>query len=143
MFDLADRRLVWIPVLWDILKPSETDGEVSVSHGVSIEIEVDIKDRDELVEIASEMLGLGSSAKDEDELKDLNTVEIAARGRELETQQFLKLVSNWRKFYLSGKPVEFTPENVKKLLAVPGFLAAFQTAYFKACSGKVETRKGN
>lgn len=141
MFDLTDRPLVWVPVKWPVLRPSEKEGETAVEHEVSIEIEVEIKDRDELVELTSEMFGLDSSK--EKELEGLSPEQIVERSRALEVTQFMTLVRDWRKFKAAGKPVEFTAENVRKLLSVPGFLTAFQTAYFNACAGKVETRKGN
>ncbi len=141
MFDLTDRPLVCVPVKWQVLRPSEKEGETAVEHEVSIEIEVEIKDRDELVELTSEMFGL--SAEKAKEIEDLPPEEIVERSRKLEVEQFMSIVRNWRKFKAGGKPVDFTPENVRKLLSVPGFLTAFQTAYFNACAGKVETRKGN
>ena len=141
MFDLTDRPLVWVPVKWQVLRPNEIEGETAVEHEVSIDIEVEVKDRDELVELASEMFGLdGAKAK---EVEDLEPQAIIERSRALEVTQFMSIVRDWRKFKAGGKPVEFNADNVRKLLAVPGFLNAFQTAYFNACAGKLETRKGN
>ena len=138
MFDVADRPLVWIPVKWGMLKPSEEAGAVAVEHEVSVDLEVEIKDRDELVELTSEMFGV----EDEEANDKLNAAELAKKARDKEVSQFMSLVRNWRKFKNGGKDAEFTPENARKLLAVPGFLNGFQKAYFDACAGKAETRKG-
>lgn len=141
MFDLAERPLVWIPVKWGMLKPSEETDKTAVEHEVSIEIEVEVKDRDELIALTGEMFGLSGSDKPDDSKK--TQAEIIAEARNKEIEQFLALVNNWRKFNDGGKPVKFDAENVKRLLAVPGFLTGFQTAYLNACAGKSETREGN
>lgn len=138
MFDLADRALVWIPVKWGILKPSDKPDGIAVEHEVSIEIEVEIKDRDELVALTSEMFGNDGLESD-----NLTVEQIAAKSREKELSQFMSIVQSWRKFKNGGKEVEFSIDNARKLLAVPGFLNGFQQAYFSACAGKIETRKGN
>ena len=138
MFDLADRALVWIPVKWGMLKPSDKPDGIAVEHEVSIELEVEVKDRDELVALTAEMFG-----SDVDESDDMTPEQIAAKSRVKALSQFMSIVQSWRKFKNGGKEVEFTADNARKLLAVPGFLNGFQQAYFNACAGKIETRKGN
>lgn len=142
MFDLAERPLVWITVKWSMLKPHEDETLPAVEHEVSLELEVEVKDRDELITLAEDIFGLAEtkSAIKDDKRPPL---EIISEKRDAEVKQFLGLVSNWRKFKEGGKPVDFTPENVKRLLAVAGFTNGFQTAYFLACAGKAETREGN
>ena len=143
MFDLAERPLVWIAVKWSILKPSEEADKTAVEHEVSVELEVEVKDRDELIVIAGDMFGL-TEGEEKPKVADKRTpLELAAAAREKEVDQFLLIVSNWRKLADGGKPVAFDRANVKRILAIPGFTNGFQTAYFLACAGKTEAREGN
>jgi hypothetical protein len=141
MFDLADRPLVWIPVKWTVLRPGEGDKEEAVETEVSIKIEVELKDRDDIAELSVKMFGLDPEEKPEasiaDQLKD------AKKGREKEVELFMQLVTNWKGVKKSGVDVDFNAENVRAMLGVPGFWGAFQSAYMSACVGKRETRKGN
>lgn len=140
MFDLSDRPLVFIPVKWTVLRPGEEkDGVEGLAKEleVAIEVEVEIKDRDELISLFDDKFG--------DDL-DTEGAEVDGErltGRELEVKRFLAVVKRWRKVVEKGKPLELNEANARKMLLVPGFLSAFETAYLSACAGKADIRKGN
>lgn len=140
MFDLADRPLVFIPVKWTVLKPGETkDGEegLAVEQEAVVEVEVEIKDRTELLALFEDTFG---------ETEGVEGAEVDGTrltGRELEVKRFMAVVKRWRKVVNGSKPLELNEENARKLLAVPGFASAFETSYLAACAGKADIRKGN
>lgn len=137
MFDLSDRPLVFIPVKWTVLRPGEGDDALAVETEAAIEIEVEIKDRDELLAMFDDKFGSEPGAEGaEIEGKRLT-------GRDLEAKRFLAIVKRWRKVMNGGRPLELNEENVRKLLALPGFASAFEMAYLAACAGKADIRKGN
>lgn len=120
-FDLLESPLLWIPVVWPTLIPGENDGIAVVSES-RIDVLVEVVDREELQRIFFPEEG-------EPEISDLDG--------------FKRIARDWRKLVAGTSPVPFTDENMKKLLAVPSFPSAMQTAYLKACNGKVEVREGN
>lgn len=137
MFDLADRPLVFIPVKWAVLKPGEGEDAIAVESEAVIEVEVELKDRDELLTLFDDKFGEVSG-------EDGAVVEgKRLTGRELEVKRIMAIVRRWRKVMNGNKPLEFNEENLRKLLAVPGFATAFENAYLAACAGRVEIRKGN
>lgn len=128
MFDLADKPVVWIPVTWDVLFQPDGDGEVAKTKQQSIDLLVEIVDRQELRKLFSGM------RPDDDTTVYPDIPEI---------ERFTRIVSDWRKVVSNKKPLPFNPENAEKLLNVAGFNTAFVTAYMMALSGAVETREGN
>lgn len=149
MFDLADRSLVWIPIKWTVLRPPESgEGEdpLAAEVEVSIEVEVELLDRDELVKFFGDELGIEreDGEKREGDLEENAPADATPpTRRELEVRRFSRLVKNWRKFKNRGESVPFNAENVAKLLAVPGVVSAFEAAYLAACAGKADIRRGN
>lgn len=138
MFDLSDRPLVLIPVKWAVLRPGRGKGATAVPQDITIKVEVELKDRDELVELFPEYLDGGWPIV-EDEAPE----ETRARTLNLEVDRFMKLVQSWSGVVDNGSPVEISPEVVAAMMKRPGFSQAFDKAYFAACAGKLETRKGN
>lgn len=137
MFDLSDRPLVFIPVKWTVLRPGEGDEALAVETEAVIEVEVDIKDRDELLAMFDDRFGTEPGV----EGAEIDGKRLT--GRDLEVARFLAVVKRWRKVLAGGRPLELNAENVRKMLALPGFSSAFETAYLAACAGKADIRKGN
>lgn len=130
MFDLSDRPSVFIPVKWSVLRPNEDPEKNAVEQEVEIDVEVEILDRDELVELFNLRAEGGDGEAGDDK-----------RARELKA--FMRVVSDIRKLKDGGKTVKFDEAVARKLLALPGFLTAFEAAYFNACAGKLEIRRKN
>jgi hypothetical protein len=156
MFDLADRPLVWIPVKWSVLRPGARPKAVAIESEVSIEVEVEILDRDELVELFSGYFSdetVAAVKSDEEpaadpaeEPDDAAAEELPApepSERELEVKRFLRVVKSWRKVKEGGRDLDLNEENARKMLRVPGFASAFEGRYLAACAGKADIRRGN
>lgn len=127
MFDLAEKRLAWIPIKWNGLRP----GPDGVAEPCDFEIQVlaEILDADDL------LATFGTPSDDHDE-KQKALVEQAQKLTNLE--RFKRVVSDWRNIIIHGKPAEFTDENIEKLLAKAMFGVGFDTSYLKAWSGHPE-----
>lgn len=136
MFDIADRPLVFIPIKWTVLRPGEGDDANAVEVDAIVEVEVEVKDRDELLILFDDYFG-------EPENGEVKIDEQRLSGRALELKRFMALVSRWRKVVAGGKPLELNEDNARKMLLVPGFATAFEASYLAACAGKSEIRKGN
>ncbi len=130
MFDLLDRPLHWIPVKWPILKPPVEEGDISTPGEAEVELQVEIVDR-------AEVMALFPNFFADDE------VDKVKPDPERELEIFNRLVRDWRKIKSSGKVVEMNDANVKLLLSVPMFGAAFANAYLTAIGGSVAIREGN
>lgn len=137
MFDLSDRPLVFIPIKWAVLRPGEGDDALAVETEATIDVEVEIKDRDELLALFEDTFGT------EPGVEGAKVGAERLTGRDLEAKRFLAIVKRWRKVMNGGKPLELNEENVRKMLALPGFASAFENAYLAACAGKADIRKGN
>lgn len=135
MFDLSDRPLVWIPVKWSVLRPGEGEDALAVEAEAKVELEIEILDREELVKLFAEEVGAEGEEPEVDGEK--------LKGRDLELARFMKVVRDWRKVADRGEALQFNSENARRMLGIPGFTAAFETAFLAACVGKVEIRKGN
>lgn len=123
MFDLTDAARLWIPVKWPGLVPGPDDGlAVEVEH--EIEVEVEIVDREEFLALFPPIPEKPLTA--DDELKI-----------------FQRLVSDWRKFKIKGKPAKFDETNIRLLCKQPMFPTGFELAYMKAWQGKGEAREKN
>lgn len=125
MFDLTDRPLHWITVKWPGLAQDE-GGESLLSSPTEHEIElrVELVDRD----VAKDLF---PNVFDED------------RPQPEEVTVFKRTVKDWRKIVSGGRPVKFTEANIKRLLEVPMFGAAYVAAYIQALGGRVEIREKN
>lgn len=143
MFDLADRPLVWIPVKWTVLRPGEGDHKDAIETEVSIKIEVELKDRDDVAEISVKLFGLDVEDDDKPQPSIADQLKDAKKGRDKEVALFLEIVRDWQGVKKDGVEQPFSAENVRLMLGIPGFWGAFQSAYMSACVGKLETRKGN
>lgn len=119
MFDLSEKRLVWIPLRWNGLK-ANGDG---LAENTEFEIEA-------LVELV-----------DHERLRELFPADT---GSELsDAEKFTALVSDWRGVRDGNNPVPFTEANVARLLLVPMFGSGFESSYIKAWTGQVEIREKN
>lgn len=121
MFDLTDRPKVWIEVRWPGLAPNAIDGKAETVEHV-VEVEVEFIDRDEMLSLFTAD-GNGILRTSPDAMQ--------------------RVCTGWRKLLDKGKPLDFNPENMRRMLNFPGFDAAFSLAYLAAWSGKTETREGN
>lgn len=127
MFDLLQRNLVWIPVKWPGLKPSEIEGETAVEVEHSISLQVEILGRTEF----AAWIAPPPPAKN------------AAAQSDRELQQFKTVVQDWRGVVDGAKSLPFADENICRLLQVPNFNTGFGDAYYKAWQGQAETRESN
>lgn len=150
MFDLSDRPLVWIPITWKVLRPPERkakdkgDEGVAVEVDVTIDVNIEILDREELTKLFGDDIGMEREEGEHrlgDDPEDGDTPALTRR--QLETARFMRVVKGWRKFNNQGAPVPFSDENATKLLAVPGFISAFETSYLAACAGRADIRRKN
>lgn len=150
MFDLSDRPLVWIPIKWTVLRPPERkpsdkrDEGVAVETEVTIDVHVEIFDREQLTELLGDDFSLisGEAMPTEDGV-EVDPEAEPLTTRQIEARRFMKIVSGWRKFKDKGNLVPFDEEHVIKLLKVPGFISAFEAAYMAACAGKSDIRRKN
>lgn len=137
MFDLSDRPLVWLPIKWTVVRPGEGEDALAVEVEAAVEVEVELKTRDELLAMFEEKFS------DEEGVESAEVGGERLKGRELEAKRFETVVKRWRKVVDGGKPLELNKDNIRRMLGVPGFASAFETAYLAACAGKVDIRRGN
>jgi hypothetical protein len=143
MFDLSDRPLVWIPIKWTALKrPDDDPAGLAIEAEFTFDCEVEVLDRDELVKLFGDDLGLEREAG-EARAGDQAGDNPPPTKRELEVARFLKVVKAWRKVKDGGRDLELNAENVGRVLARPAVVSAFETAYLAACAGKADIRRGN
>lgn len=124
MFDLLDRPLHWIPVGWNSLVPPKRGEGLSIAGKHEIELRVELVDREEAVKMFPSLFG---GEGEEHEGFDI----------------FRRVVKEWRKIKANGQAVPLTDENIKLLMGVPCFEAAFKVAYVTALAGQSEVREGN
>lgn len=124
MFDLLDRPLHWIPVKWNALVAAKKASDLSVPGSHEIELRVELVDREEAIRMFPSIFGEGGEEQP---------------GLEV----FKRAVKEWRKIKANGQVVPMTDENIKLLLGVPCFEAAFKVAYVTALAGQSEVREGN
>jgi hypothetical protein len=125
MFDLLDRPLHWIPVKWAALVPAKKCSDLSVQGHHEIELRVELIDREEAT-------GMFPALFDKDDEPVMDGFGV-----------FKRVVKDWRKIKANGQAVPLTDENIKLLLNVPCFEAAFAVAYVTALAGQAEVREGN
>lgn len=142
MFDLSAKPVVWIPIYWPGLAPSDQDGEVAKMVEHRIDVQVEILDRDELGETFVFI------TNDEGQLVDSEgKVKIDGDGKPRtppnDYEAFKRVARDWRKVVSGGVSVPFTDENIRAILKLPAFPQAFGAAYLNAIAGKVEIREKN
>jgi len=128
-FDLLDAPLVYIPVKFPGLAVGDGGEAVAIEH--EVEIQIELLDRDELVDW---MQKANTSAT-------ANVTEQRKSGEEIEV--FKRVAKGWRGIVVNGKVAPFTDKNLDALLRKPSFVERFATAYLEAWNGKVATREGN
>lgn len=135
MFDLAEKRIAWIPIVWKgVRQPADPD---ALAEPCDFEIQVlaEIVSRERLQEIFE-------GADEEDDTDEVKARR--AKARELsEIDRFKTLVSNWRNLRLGGQPAEFNDQNIQALLGFPNFAWGFTTSYLKAWGGQIELAQKN
>lgn len=122
MFDLADKRLVWIPVRWPGVIPGKKDGEPAQSTTHEIECQCELVDRDRLSEIFT---------------------PTPEQTKMSEAERFLCLVHDWRGVKMGKTSAPMTAENVALMLKVPMFADGFNKSYMAAWTGQLELREKN
>lgn len=124
MFDLAQKRLVWIPVSWPGVKPGADEGAVAENTTHVIECQVELVDAGELA-------------------------KLFPKGERFEAtspkvfEAFKALVHNWRGVNLGTKSAPMTDEHIQAMLRVPMFAGGFESSYVDAWTGQIETREKN
>jgi hypothetical protein len=128
MFDLADKRLVWIPVKWPGVKAN--DEGIAEPHTHQIECQVELVDQERLNEIFHRK----DEAEGEDEPEAREAAEIV---------KFRGLVHDWRGVKLGTQSAPMTDENIALILKVPMFATGFENSYIDAWTGQLEAREKN
>jgi hypothetical protein len=134
MFDLAEKRLVWIPIVWKGLVQKDPK---ALAEPVEFQIEVltEIVGNERLQEI------FGGNIEDDDTDEE--------KARKLHGQQmtnlarFKALVSDWRHVRSGGQEVSFEDQYIDMLLKKPNFALGFDTSYLRAYSGQIELAEKN
>lgn len=136
MFDLLDRPLHWIGVKWPALVTQKKDKRAEPGEH-EIELRVQLIDREEVIWRFPSLFPL-------DDVESEMRKGVEARGPSPSAfDTFKSLVSDWRKLKADGRKPELNDANIKLLLAVPMFEAAFAIAYLSAVGGRVQAREGN
>lgn len=134
MFDLAEKRLVWIPIVWKGLRQPSPDALAEPCE-FEIQVLVEIVEREQIQEF------FGGAIEDDDPPEVRERKE---RGNKLtEVQRFRALVSDWRNLRLGGEPAEFNDQNIAALLRRPNFALGFDTSYLRAWGGQIELAEKN
>jgi hypothetical protein len=116
-YDIAEKRLVWIPVRWPGVQAP--DGNGALAENVTHEIECQV----ELV--------------DEEEVK-------AVFGGDLsDLEKFKRVVHDWRGVRMDRTSAPMTDGNISRILAVPMFKKGLEVSYLEAWSGQLRTREKN
>ena len=134
MFDLAAKRLVWIPIVWKGLVQRSPD---ALAEPTEFEIQVlaELLTREEMQAI------FGGEVSDEDSPEERDRKEAGAKLTSLD--RFKKLVSDWRNIKMGGTDAAFTDENIGKLITLPNFALGFDTSYLTAWSGQIALAEKN
>jgi hypothetical protein len=123
MFDIAEKRLAWIPVTWKGVQSKGEEPAEQVEHSVEVQAEI----------VDKETLRKYFPGEDGEE-SEVPTTEV---------ERFKRLVHGWRGIVNQGRALEFTDANIARLVAVPMFGQAFEIAYIKAWAGQSEIREKN
>lgn len=120
MFDLADARLVWIPIRWKGVKEGEGGQAENCEH--EIECQVELVNTERMKEIFT-------PTEDQEQLSEI--------------EKFKALTRDWKGVKMQGQSAPMTDENIKLILTVPMFAAGFEKSYLDAWTGALETREKN
>jgi hypothetical protein len=138
MFDLADKRLAWMPVKWPgFVSRGDEPGEV-VDYEAVFQVE--------LVDIDRFQFLFMNPINDDGEKHAWATDEAFEAWKKGEVDDKFRgreLVNNWRGIASGGTSVAYTPDNMNRLMGKPNFAVAFFTEYTKAYRAIKETRSGN
>ncbi len=125
MFDIAAKRLAWIPVRWPGVTTEGDD--IALNTEFEIECQVEIVSTDRLREIFGQPKGKGQPKREPMD----------------EAAAFRALCLNWRGVEDNGVSVPMTDESVARMLTVPMFSVGFAQCYQDAWAGQLETRAKN
>jgi len=126
MFDLLSRPLVFIPVKWPGIAEGENGEAIEIEHEIDVQVEIlDRVEFDKWIDLNRK----DADTKDVDPAAELEIFKIVAKG--------------WRRIKLNGSAVQFTDDNIARLLAFPGFVSAFGLEYMEVWAGRVKVREGN
>lgn len=171
-FDFADRPSVWIPVKWMMLKPPQrnakdkrTDNPLAVEEEQRIDLHVELLDREELTDLFGDFVGVD---RDDGEVRSGDISHEASQAlaleldladgkiktaeefeprqltrREVELLRFMRVVKDWARVKDGAASVPFSSLMARRMLAVAGFVSAFEAEYLSACAGKADTRRKN
>lgn len=128
-FDLAAKRLAWLPVKWKGFASSGDEPGQVVEH--EIEVQVELVEREEFARLFVQP----DPEAEPDKAAQFN--------RLTDLERFNTVASNWRKVVAGTTSIPFNPENVAKLMGVPNFPLAFFQSYANAWQAIPETRAGN
>lgn len=138
MFDLSDRPLVWVPVKWSVLRPGRGAKATAIPTDVTIKVEVELLDREQLAEFYPEIVGESLPV-----VEDETPQEARTRHMDAEVSRFMRVVNAWSGVKNGTADVELSEDVVRQMMLRPGFSIAFDKAFIAACAGKLETRRGN
>lgn len=119
MFDLADARLVWVPIRWKGVREVKGKAE-NCEH--EIECQVELVDTERMKEIFT-------PSEDQAQLSEI--------------EKFKALTRDWRGVKMKGQSAPMTDENIALILRMPMFTAGFERSYLDAWTGALETREKN
>lgn len=120
-FDLAEKRLAWIPIRWGGIQPGEGEGlATNTIHEIECQVE--------LVTFAR-MREIFTPEEGQPVLSDV--------------EKFKAVVQDWRKVKMGSVSAPMVDENIDKLLQVPMFPAGFEKSYLDAWTGQLEEREKN
>lgn len=138
MFDLAEKRLVWIPVTWPGLASDGDKLAEPVEHKAEFQVELVDLDR-------FQFLFLNPVAEDGGKLPWANDEAFDAwkSGKVTDRFRAAELTADWRGIARGGVKVPYSAEAMSVLMGKPNFPAAYFAAYMLAYNAIKETRAGN
>jgi hypothetical protein len=138
MFDLAEKRLVWISVTWPGLASEGDKLAEPVEHKAEFQVE--------LVDI-DQFQFLFVSPIAEDGTKHLWATDEAfaawSKGEVNDRYRARELTSDWRGIASNRVKVPYSPDAMNALMGKPNFSKAYFQAYMEAWNAIAETRAGN
>lgn len=134
MFDLAQKRIVWIPITWRGLVQKDEDA-LAEATDFQIEVKAEILDEDAIRETFSP-----APTDDMDE----EARKVAEKSAQLtNVEKFRRVVSGWRGVKNGVQDLAFTDENIALMLKLPNFQLGFETSYLMAWAGRIALAEKN
>lgn len=128
MFKLTDKRFAWWPVTFAGVTE---DGEVVANE---LKMQFELHEVDELAKLFREEVSFDAEAAAREDVQ-LAEQMAAFVGR---------FVRDWKEIAkANGDPLEFNPENLRRLMNVPNAYNGVVTAYRDCLAGRADTRAGN